>query len=92
MKNGDLIEEEVFKINRSPNFLNNEKINCTYNQLVKQHKIIDLLKDFFGEDAFDVVFNLQENFECNGGTDAVGCTTPLGNNSYAIDIDADFTS
>lgn len=83
--------EETIQVNRTDDFLNNDKINCTYEQLLKGTSIAKILVDFFGEDAiFDVTFNVVEDLNCRGKTDASGCNTPLGSNKYRIDIDKDY--
>lgn len=72
-------------------FEGNDKINCTYERLLEQTSIADILVDFFGEDAlFDVTFNVVQDLNCGGSTDASGCTTPIGYNAYKIDIDEDY--
>ena len=76
------------KIDETSDFKTNEKINCTYEQLIKGSSIPDILIDFFGDDAiFDVTFNVVENLNCGGNSNASGCTTPLGGDAYRIDID-----
>ncbi len=81
-------EEEAIKVDETEEFKKNDKINCTYQRLKKVSTIQEILKDFFGDDAiFDVTFNVVENLNCNGNTNASGCTTDLGSNAYRIDID-----
>lgn len=83
--------EETIRIDRTDDFLNNDKINCTYEQLRKGTSISKILIDFFGENAiFDVQFNVQTNLVCDDNPDASGCTTDLGGNKYRVDIDLDY--
>lgn len=89
------IEETLgeFKVDRSNSFLENDKINCTYERLMDQESLPKALVDFFGKDAlFDVTFNVVKDLECNGKTDVNGCTTDLGGNEFRIDIDKDYIS
>lgn len=84
-------EEITVKVDRDSSFVANQKINCTYERLIEENSIGDILIDFFGEDAlFDVTFNVVENLNCNGNTNASGCTTPLDGDAYRIDIDLDY--
>ncbi len=84
-------EEYTFQVTRDTSFTNIDKINCTYERLLNNNQIAEVLADFFGEDAFfDVTFNVVENLNCNGNSNATGCTTPLGGNAYRIDIDEDY--
>jgi len=82
---------ENFKVNTTEEFKNLDKINCTYNQLLKTTSIPEILIDFFGDDALNnVTFDVKEDLVCNGNISATGCTTPLGGNDYKIDIDKDY--
>ena len=82
---------DEIQVNKTEEFEDIEKIDCTFLRLVEQKSIADILIDFFGEDAlFNVTFNVVEDLNCNGNTNATGCTTPLAQNNYRIDIDKDY--
>ncbi|MDT0685427.1 hypothetical protein [Autumnicola psychrophila] len=84
-------EEAPFEVKIDSSFLRVDKINCTYNRLVEQQSLQEILVDFFGEDAlFDLKFNVVDDLNCNGNENASGCTTPLRGGAYRIDIDRDY--
>ncbi|MCC4226715.1 hypothetical protein [Zunongwangia profunda] len=84
-------EEMTFEVHRDTSFIEIDKINCTYEKLIQGSSIADILIDFFGEDALsNVTFNVVEDLNCNGNNNATGCTTPLAQNNYRIDIDKDY--
>ena len=68
--------ERIVKIEKTQNFKNNKKVNCTYEQLLKNSTFPDLLADFFGNDAFfNVTFDVKYISWCGGAINPVGCTT-----------------
>lgn len=72
-------------------FSNLNKINCTYQQLLKNTTIKELLDNFFGEDAdYDLIFEVVTNLDCSSDGDIdQGCTTDNleSNGSITIKID-----
>lgn len=72
----------------NPSFTSIDKINCTYNQLLKNTTIKELLDTFFGNDAdYDLVFEV-ETVDCNG-SNVAGCTSSNLENDQSITITID---
>lgn len=81
----------IFNIDLHESFTEIDKINCTYEQLLKVTSIPNILIDFFGKDAlFNLSFNVVKDLTCKDSTTASGCTTKLGDGSYRIDIDEEY--
>lgn len=83
------------RIDLDSSFESNDKINCTYNQLLKNTTVNALLDAFFGDDAdYDLTFEVVPDLQCNGNSDAEGCTiSSLGSNgSVTIQIDQDYVN
>ncbi|MFD2828620.1 hypothetical protein ACFSYG_19230 [Leeuwenhoekiella polynyae] len=86
--NANCSDEIIFDPERTSTFLNNDKVNCTYERLLDTNTLGTILTDFFGDDAqYNLTFDIVSDLPCSN-TDAVGCT--YGNsNSPNINIDID---
>lgn len=84
-------EEEVVSVDRETSFTEVEKINCTYEQLIKAGSLEEILRDFFGEDAmFNITYSVVQDLECNGKTDVTGCATQLDDYNYLAQFDESY--
>ena len=83
--------EEVLSVDRDSSFVEIDKINCTYEQLIKSGSLEEILKDFFGEDAvFNINFSVVQDLECKGKTTVTGCATQLDDYNYQAKLDKDY--
>lgn len=72
-------------------FKNNNKINCTYKQLLTENIIQELLTDFFGDNAlFDVTLDIGNVSSCGYSDEAIGYTSKNTDGSYKIVIDEEY--
>ncbi|MBJ6369097.1 hypothetical protein [Snuella sedimenti] len=74
-------------------FQNNDKANCTFEQLLENSQLKRLLNDFFGEDAaYDLYFEVVPNLTCGNSGDPEGCTSNnlKSEGAVTIKIDQDY--
>lgn len=84
-------EEEAVSVDRDTSFTAVDKMNCTYEQLIKAGSLEGILSDFFGEDAmFNITYSVIQDLECNGKTTVTGCATKVDDYNYQAKFDKDY--